>query len=394
MRHQRYLLWLLFFCCITLLPAIVLNLVLLRNEGDIRAMSFTASDWQQRTGGITFTPTMGNNGLFKTLRLNDRLNQTDTVIFGSSTGMPIDSSMVPRGWKLYNFTQSGGPLTASIAQTEYLVNHAPQIKRYIIALDWALDSVYQPAVIAPADLSPPKRKLPIPGDRTPTIWATLKEAASYPRMSKLGQILHSVAKSPAPGKTFREYFLQLGSDEYLCPDGKSKGKDFGIYNRGSCNGFRPDGSATYSDYTRIDNANRLIVGALASSSKYAKALRHTKGAINPGLFERLAVLNTAITTSGGKLILYMPPLMPGLEAAFSRHPQYSIYLRRTKQELNSWAKANNVFVADLGQSEIFGCTSAEFLDEHHADPACYRKIFLDFWQNGGISLMQTGSAGN
>lgn len=389
MMHKRYLLWLLFFCCVTLLPAIALNWVLLRNEGDIKAMSFAASDWQQRTSGITFTPTLGSNGLFKTLRLNDRLHETDTVIFGSSTGMPIDGTMMPPGWRLYNFTQSGSPLSASIAQAEYLANHAPQIKHYIIALDWALDFVYQPAVIAPVDLSPPKRDQAAPKSERPALLETLKEAASYPRMAKLWRVLRNVAKSPQPRKSFREYFLQLGSDEYLCPDGQSKGMDFGIHNRGSCNGFRYDGSATYSDYNRIDDANRLIISALTSSSKYAKALQHTRGAIDPGLFRRLAALNRTIAAKGGTLILYMPPLMPGLEAAFLKHPQFSAYLLRTKQELDAWAADNGGIVLDFGQSEKFGCTSAEFLDEHHADPACYRKIFRDFWQNGGISLTQT-----
>ncbi|HXU93896.1 MAG TPA: hypothetical protein VFP33_09595 [Gallionella sp.] len=386
MRHKRYLLWLLFFCCLTLLPAVVLNWLLIRNEGNIPAISFAASDWQHQTHGITYTPTMGANGLFKTLRLNDRLAETDTMIFGSSTGMPIDSTMMPPGWHLYNFTQSGSPLTASIAQAEYLVNHVPQIKHYIIALDWSLGFVYEPANIPAADLSLPKRDSVAAKGDAPGFWATLQEAVSYPRMAKLGWVLRNMAKSPHPFQTFREYFLQLGSDEYLCPDGKSKGKDFGIHNRGSCNGFRDDGSATYADYNHIDNANRLIIGALASSSKYARALQHTQGAIDRGLFDRLATLNRDIKAKGGTLILYMPPLMPGLEAALMKHPEYSTYLRRTKQDLDSWAAENDGIVVDLGKSEKFGCTSVEFLDEHHADPACYRKVFRDFWQNGGIPV--------
>ena len=383
--HKRYLLWLLFFCCITLLPAIALNWVLLRNEGDVTAISFAASDWQRQTQGITFTPTMGNNAMFKTLRLNDRLSEIDTVIFGSSTGMPIDSTMLPPDWRLYNFTLSGSPLSASIAQAKYLVQHAPHIKRYIIALDWSLDFVYQPAgVIAPADLSAPQRDIASPQAKAPSLLDTLKEAASYPRMVKLWKILRDVAKSPHPQTTFHEYFLQLGSNEYVCPDGALKGKDFGIYNRGTCNGFRYDGSATYSDYNRIDNANRLIIGALAFGSKYAHALQHTRGAIDRGLFSNLASLNRAITANGGKLILYMPPLMPGLEDAFLKHPQFSTYLLRTKQDLKTLAAENNAIVLDFGQSEKFSCTTSEFLDEHHADPACYSKIFRIFWQNGGI----------
>ncbi|HET7834011.1 MAG TPA: hypothetical protein VFK88_13710 [Gallionella sp.] len=385
--HKRYLFWLLFFCGITLLPAIALNWLLLRNEGDVTAISFAASDWQRQTHGTTFTPTMGNNYLFKTLRLNDRLPEIDTLIFGSSTGMPIDSTMLPPDWRLYNFTLSGSPLTASIAQAEYLVQHAPRIRHYIIALDWSLGFVYEPAAgaIAPADLSAPQRGAGNPQAKSRSFLDTLKEAASYPRMEKLWKILREVAKSAHPRETFHEYFLQLGSNEYTCPDGTSKGKDFGIYNRGTCNGFRYDGSATYSDYNRIDNANRLIIGALAYGSKYARALQRTQGAIDSGLFRNLASLNRAIKANGGQLIVYMPPLMPGLEAAIMKHPQFSGYLARTKQDLKSWAAQNDGIVLDFGQSEKYGCTASEFLDEHHADPACYSKIFRIFWQNVGIS---------
>ena len=378
MTHKRYLLWLLILCCITLLPAIALNWVLLSNEGDVKGMSFAASDWQQKTHGITYTPTMGHNFLFKTLRLNDRLHDIDTIVLGSSTGMPIDTDMVPKGWKLYNYTQSGSPLAASISQAEYLVRHAPWIKHYIIAIDWALDFPYQSSRIAPADLSRPMQNASL--QHKPSVLATLHEAISYPRMDKLKKILVNIAKSPHPAKTFREYFLQLGSDEYTCPDGKSVGKDFGIYNRGSCNGFRYDGSATYNGYSHINNYNTLIISALASDSQYVHALQHTHGEIDAGQFAALTKLNQAIVKNGGVLMLYMPPLMPGLERAFLAHPPLSDDLKRTKLELAEWAGDKPVILADFGQSEKFGCTPDEFLDEHHADPTCYRKIFPAFWQ--------------
>ncbi|HYR05893.1 MAG TPA: hypothetical protein VEP71_04350, partial [Gallionella sp.] len=99
--HARYLKWLLVFCCLSLVPAVLLNILLITHTGNIQRRSNDASAWQQRTHGITFTPTSGNNGLFKSLRLNDRLPEIDTVVFGSSTVMPIDSSMLPANWHLY-----------------------------------------------------------------------------------------------------------------------------------------------------------------------------------------------------------------------------------------------------------------------------------------------------
>lgn len=390
--HKRYLIWLGLFFSITMLPAIALNWILLKNEGNVEAMSFSASDWQQKTRGITFTPTLGNNGFFKTLRLNDRLPEINTVIYGASTAMTIDSSMLPQAWRLYNFTQSGSPLRASIAQAEYLTEHAPQIKQHIIMLDWAIDFIYQPGEIPPVDLTPADRNA---ASKYPahSPLETLKEAISYPRMNKLWQVLNSVAHATHPQAAFREYFLQIGSDEYLCPDGKSPGKDFGVYNRGNCNGFRFDGSATFSDYTRVENASRTIVGALASSSMYARALQHTQGVPDHVLFERLAALNVKLAAQGGQLILLVPPLIPGMDKAFLDHPQYSGYLARTKRELDSWAKQHQITFADFSQSENFGCTWDEFLDAHHAVKSCYQKIFADFWQNdkAGAPLRATHS---
>lgn len=390
MLFRRYLFWLTLLSCLTLLPAIILNLVLLKQE-NIQQMSFSASAWQEQTHGITFTPTLGHNGLFKTLRLNDRLSEIDTVILGASTAMTIDSTMMPSGWRLYNFTQSGSPLRISIAQADYLLEHAPQIKHYLIAMDWALDFIYDSTPISAVDLSKPD-STKIQATSKLSALATLKEAVSYPRMSRLWQVLRNVMHSPNPGKAFHEYFLQLGSPQYTCPDGKSLGKDFGIYNRGSCNGFRYDGSATFSDYNRAGNtARRLIVDAMTSHSKYAQALLHSQGTPNPVLLDRLAKLNDVLKSHGGQLILFMPPLIPGMEKAFLQNPELSPYLLHTKQVLHDWAQSNQIVLADFGQSEQFGCTSEEFLDPHHATQSCYQKIFSAFWQqNSAFPVTKKG----
>ena len=379
--HKRYLLWLCLLCCTTLLPAIALNWVLLKNEGNVQVISFAASDWQEKTHGITYSPTLGNNGFFKTLRLNDRLPEINTVVLGASTAFTIDNDMLPKGWKLYNFSQSGSPLSASIAQAEYLAEHAPQIKHYVIMLDWALDFIYEPRPITPVDLSRVDRMQALAHPAEHSTLEILQEAISYPRMDKLRQILGSVAHSPHPQTAFREYFLQIGSDEYTCPDGKSLGMDVGVYNRSTCNGFRYDGSATFSDYAGVENEGSMIVDALASSSMYSRALQHTKGVPDPILLEHLAALSSKIVTQGGTLILVMPPLIPGMEQAFLEHPQLSGYLKRTKQELNIWSTQHQVTLTDFGQSEEFGCTADEFIDVHHAKKECYQKAFSDFWQN-------------
>lgn len=381
MMHKRYLLWLTLFFCLTLLPAIGLNLLLLKNES-IEKMSFAASEWQQKTHGITFTPTLGNNGLFKTLRLVDRLPDIDTVILGASTAMTMDSNMLPPGWRLYNFTQSGSPLRNSIAQAEYLLGHEPQVKHYLIAMDWAIDFIYEPEPIpqfAPSSIIEDGHRSEETGRHT--FAANVKEAVSYPRMAKLWQVLRTMAHSPAPVTTFREYFLQLGSNEYTCSDGKSRGMDFGIYNRGTCNGFRYDGSATFSDYTRAgDAARRLIVDAMASNSMYSHSLEHSNGIPNQMLLDHLVRINDELVARGEQLILFMPPLIPGMEQAFMENPRLSPPLERTKQILNAWASEHHILLADFSRSGKIGCTTDEFLDLHHATHTCYQKIWADFWK--------------
>jgi hypothetical protein len=211
--------------------------------------------------------------------------------------------------------------------------------------------------------------------------ARLQEAASYPRMSKLGLTLRSVAESARPAATFRELFFQLGSDEYLCPDGKTPAMDFGVYNRGACNGFRYDGSATFADYGRIGAAAPLIISATASGSMYARALQGSRGEPSALLLARLAALDEMLRTQGKTLILVMPPLLPGLEQAFLHHPDYGPHLLHTRQSLKHWSDAHNIAWFDFGESERFGCQPGEFIDTHHATQECYGKIFAAFWQN-------------
>lgn len=373
--HRRYLIWLATLAACTFLPAVALNVLLLQHEGNVTTMSVAASRWQHQTHGITYSPTMGKNGPFKTLRLQDRLPEIDTVVLGPSTSFAIEASMMPVTWRPYNFAQSGNPLESSIAQAEYLLAHAPQVHHYLISLDWAIGFVYRTEPITPVDLQPAAA----PTVNSPTLPDLLREAASYPRMETLGRLIGRIASSPTPAKTFREYFLQSGSDEYLCPDGITPGKDFGIHYRGLCNGFRYDGSATFAGYPRVADPAPLLIRAVASDSQYVQGLRLSRGTVSPILLDHLERLNRQITAQGGQMILFLPPLLPGMEQAFLKHPEWSALLARTKDELRDWAANRHIRLADFGQSEQFGCLPEDFIDEHHAAAPCYRKVFDKFW---------------
>jgi hypothetical protein len=81
---------------------------------------------------------------------------------------------------------------------------------------------------------------------------------------------------------------------------------------------------------------------------------------------------------GGKLVFMLPPIIPGMERAMLEQPSNRVCLERTKTVLTEWAQRNRVVVIDAGQSERYGCTAGDFLDEHHAYPECHRRV-LDFY---------------
>ncbi len=56
-------------------------------------------------------------------------------------------------------------------------------------------------------------------------------------------------------------------------------------------------------------------------------------------------------------------------------PHTAALLRHTKDALDRWARARNLVIIDAGQAERYGCAVPEFVDEHHALPQCYARIF-------------------
>jgi hypothetical protein len=68
-----------------------------------------------------------------------------------------------------------------------------------------------------------------------------------------------------------------------------------------------------------------------------------------------------------------------MERAFLDSAQTGRALRHTKEILNAWARDHDVTVIDAGQSERYGCVAEEFVDEHHALPQCYARVFARFW---------------
>ncbi|MDZ4201179.1 MAG: hypothetical protein U1C96_03430 [Gallionella sp.] len=386
--YKKYCFLLLACCASTLLPILALNLILIEKSLNSPENIKLASRWQQETHGIVSAPSMLDNVRFKQLRLQDRINDIDTVIFGASTTFAVEQDMFPASLHIYNFSKNGVGLNTMIGEAEYLLGHTETVKWLFIPLDWSIGFIYHDALPPTLDLS---AQYPGVQRREIGLLEKLRDACSYPRIAGLFQLIKDIVRSEHEFGAFRQIFLQPGSDEYSCPDGM-RAKDFDSQNPGVCRGFRSDGSWTFNGMDRVSDAHKLAMLAVSSSSQYTTSLSKAKGIPNPDYLQRLADLAHQAERRGGGAVFFAPPLLPGMELEFLRHPEWSAYLAHTKKTLSAWSTTKNLVFFDAGQSEKFGCTADEFTDEHHATSPCYRKVFSAFWQNAnkpdGTPLLQ------
>ncbi len=375
--HRRFF-WILLLCfSTTLLPILALNFILVSRSLDNQHGTQLASQWQRSTQGVVNAPSQLDNGQFKLLGLHDQLPNINTVVFGASTSFGITQEMFPESMRIYNFSKNGVDLSVMIAEAEYLMTHDNGVKWLFMPLDWSIGFIYRDSTPQPLDLG----ALPqAQSAARASVSQIIYDALSYPRIEGLFGLLKLILQSDDRWGAFRQIFLQDASDEYKCPDG-TLAKDFDIQGRGKCRGFRSDGSWTYYGIGRVSDPSRLIMMATTSNSKYAQNLLKTQGKPNAVYLKRLGAIARLAEQRGGGLVLFMPPLLSGMESEFLHHPTLAQYLRTTKQALSSWAAEENVVLIDAGQAEKFGCATQEFSDEHHAAPSCYQKIFATFWHN-------------
>jgi hypothetical protein len=378
-QHRGYVITFTVAAVAVMLPVLALNYALgLRSLGGGAAV-LQASAWQQATHGVTYAPPLSDTRPFKSARLFDRLAEINTVVFGSSTAMCITQSMFPDGMVVYNFAQTGNLLMTVIAEAEFLQRTQARLKWLVIPLDWVLGFVYQPGTPGREELTPPATGSTRQSPAVP-VAQQLQDALSLPRVKNLLGTFKYIARAPAPAAAFRQMFLQQAGDDYRCADG-TPARDFDTIFRGTCTGYRYDGSATFANLEPVParRAGALIASAVVPSSKYAVDLIRTGGEPNPVLLDRLAALSRDMKRAGGSVVLFMPPLLPGMERAFLDSAQTGGALRRTKEVLDVWARDQDLIIIDAGRSERYGCVAEEFVDEHHALPECYRRVFARFW---------------
>ena len=379
-QHARYVAIFVAVAVVAVLPVLALNYTLgVRSFGG-GTVAMDASRWQEATRGVTYAPPLSANRPFKSARLFDRLPQINTVVFGSSTSMGITQDMFPAGMTIYNFAQTGNLLSTVIAEAEFLQRlQAPSLKWLVIPLDWALGSIYLPGAPGREELAPPAVDA-APPHAVVSLPQQLQAALSLPRVKNLLGIMNGILRAPSPTAAFEQMFLQEAGADYRCADG-APARDYDTIFRGTCTGFRYDGSATFANLQPVParRAGALVASAVVPSSKYAAGLIGSGGEPNPLLLERLAVLAREMKRSGGGIVLFLPPLLPGMERAFLAAAHTTAPLRRTKEVLGAWARDHDLVIIDAGQSERYGCVAEEFVDEHHALPQCYARIFTRYW---------------
>lgn len=377
MTSRGYVALVLGSCAAILAAVLTLNLMLAYNNvrHDKNAL---ASAWQQRARGVTYAPPINQNRLFKTLRLNDRVRDINAIVFGSSTTMGIREAAFAPPLRAYNFAQSGNSLLAVVGEAEYVVARWPDRIRYlVIPLDWALGFTFDPGTPAATELSPEAARAAANAGHPRDDWlAQVRDALSLPRVKDLTSIARDALRAERKATAFRQFFFEPSGEEYRCADG-TLARDYDTIYRGLCNGFRFDGSATFADQRRIDarNARALLAAAVASGSQYAMALRRTRGEPQAPTLARLAALAQRFARTGGATVFFLPPLMPGLEQALLASAHSGPALTRTKEALAAWAVRERLTLIDAGMSENFGCMADEFIDPHHALPACYARVF-------------------
>jgi hypothetical protein len=378
MTPRTYTAWVVGGCLLLLAPVLALNLLLLGNDYR-HDKNRLASRWQQETGGVTYAPPISSNRAFKTLRLADRLPLINTLVFGSSTAMSITADTLPSGLRAYNFAQSGNGLLSVIGEAQFVTAHfGDHVRWLLIPLDWSLGFVYQGGAIPHTDLSAAQVAPPSP----PSLAARLREALSLPRITTLGLVLRELAGAPDRAAAARRLFLEPAGAPYRCADG-TMARDYDPTFRGQCVGFRADGSATFADQKRITDATApgVLAQAASASSQYARALAQKAGQPDAELLQHLAVLLQQARARGIHVVFFMPPLISGLDARLLASSHSGEPLRRTKTVLTAWAAQQQVPLFDAGPAEQHGCIATEFIDAHHALPACYRKIMARLFAN-------------
>ncbi len=388
---KRYLFVFIGVFVLVLGAILALNLALgERALGSVDALQ-KASAWQQATRGVTYAPPVTNSRPFKALRLADRAPEINTLVLGASSLMGVTDTLFPAGMRAYNFSLTANSTAAVIAETEYTERHlSGRVRYYVIGLDWAVGMIYQSADVMALNLNPARQLVGYGAAEVP-LTRKIADALSAPKIAVLGKTLGGIFRAGNPLTRFQQTFFQLADVEYRCADGVPA-RDFDVMGRGTCLGFRYDGSWTFAGEAHLSEARARVraQAAAAPSSQFAQFLCTTQGEPNARYLQRLGSLAQRINAAGGFAVFILPPLLPGMESEMLKMPSVGRCLARTKSVLAAWAREYSITVIDAAASEHFGCTAAEFLDENHAWPECHARVLERYWRDRDAGVIAPG----
>jgi hypothetical protein len=279
--------------------------------------------------------------------------------------MAVTAAMFPPPLVEYNMAVDTNPTWQAVAQAREALALSPRLTTFLVPLEWALGYVF---------IAPPRSLNRPPPTRFPTFVERAADALTLPRLRDLAQLFGRNVPRALRGEAPRF------PGEYVCADG-TRGSDFDTHSAEACSGFRYDGSATFAAMGALPPGTSplfIAQGALPDST-YSYRLREGGGKPSSELLESVGDLADVLRRRGGRLIVLLPPLAPGLERLLESS-ETGEKLRSTKAAIARWAQANRVDVFDAGRSEDYGCVVSEFVDLHHALPACYSRIMSALWR--------------
>ncbi len=351
-QYLRYILGVLGLSAllITLIVFYIINVTFVQEEESQYQKAF---EWQVKYRGVVgMTDDISSIYKQKFADYMVENNKYDTLLFGSSTVMAIDSALLPKH-RIFNAAKNSNPLYDSLSKADYYISHYSWIKNVIIGFDWALGKPYQgydKIVYEPSATT--TKEIP---------WRDkIKDAVSYQRVKVVA------------GNLYKDFFYK--PETYQCPNEETIGTDafFTPLIPGACHGFRIDGSAVFNlkNLNEKEAKNILDAGLV----EYRKMISDSKGEIVPGYLEDIQKLDESLKKRGGKVIVLIPPLIPGGTELIEKS-QDAPYLKRTMERIYDFSAEHNISILNASKSESFGCTVTEFIDAHHAFPSCYKKIF-------------------
>ena len=302
---------------------------------------------------------------FKLQRVADFTSTLETLVLGSSRVMALPSTLT--GPHSYNMGVSGNFLATQIAQARGVTRIAPHLKTIYISVDWVLGDIFRSSPI------PTLSRAPAPVLTANDILGAARDSLALPRVRGLLEpFLRDLLDGRSP-ELF--YALRGGVRPTICPDG-SLAANFGFPGNFACPGFREDGSVPFEfrGTLKETSAPSVIQGALIPSAIGPESLGLTHGRANPLYLEAVADLNRTISREGGKMVVLVPPLFPGLKRAISDAPGLGDELATFDNEIAEWARWNDIILIDAAASESRGCVAGDFIDGYHATRSCYAKI--------------------